>query len=117
MKTQGWWCSNTAFIEFDSVRVPVTNLVGKEGEGFLYTMVNFNHERFMMSVAMVRASRVCLEEAVQFARRRKTFGKRLIDHQVIRHKIANMVRKVENSHRQLENICYQVKCGLSEQQL
>merc|ERR1711865_1035433 len=79
MKTQGWWMSNTAFIEFDNVRVPVENLVGEEGQGFKYTMMNFNHERFMMCVQTVRFARVCLEESVEFGRRRKTFGKRLID--------------------------------------
>merc|ERR1719436_2101403 len=95
MKTQGWWMSNTAFVEFDNVRVPVANLVGKEGEGFKYTMLNFNHERFTMSAQMVRFSRVCLEEAVLFARWRKSFGKRLIDHQVIRHKVMEMARHIE----------------------
>lgn len=117
MKTQGWWMSNTTFIEFDNVRVPIANLVGQEGEGFRYTMLNFNHERFMLVAQMVRFSRICIEEAVRFARRRKTFGKRLIDHQVIRHKVGEMARGIEGTHRMLENVCYQVKCGYSEQKL
>ena len=54
MKTQGWWMSNTAFIEFDNVKVPLKNLVGEEGLGFKYTMMNFNHERFMMCAQTVR---------------------------------------------------------------
>lgn len=41
----GVWCSCTTFIIFENVKVPVENLIGKEGEGFKYTMVNFNHER------------------------------------------------------------------------
>merc|ERR1712217_644503 len=77
MKTQGWWASQTTYIEFSNVRVPAANLIGKEGQGFKYTMVNFNHERFLMAAQMVRSSRICLEDAVTFARRRKTFGKRL----------------------------------------
>lgn len=117
MKTQGWWMSNTTFIEFDNVRVPVENLVGKEGEGFKYTMINFNHERFMMTVQTVRFARVCLEESIKFAKRRQTFGKKLIEHQVIRHKIAEMARRIEGTHRQLENVCYQVKCGYPDHKL
>lgn len=117
MKTQGWWLSQTTFVEFDAVRVPSTNLIGMQGAGFLYTMVNFNHERFMMVAQMVRSSRVCLEEAVNFARRRMTFGKRLADHQTIRHKVAEMARRIEGTHRVLENYCYQVKCGLPEDRL
>lgn len=117
MKTQGWWMSNTAFIEFDNVKVPLKNLVGEEGLGFKYTMMNFNHERFMMCAQTVRFSRVCLEESIAFARRRKTFGERLVDHQVIRHKIGEMARMIEGTHRQLENVCYQVKSGYPDHKL
>mmetsp|Transcript_23396 Transcript_23396/g.79249 ORF Transcript_23396/g.79249 Transcript_23396/m.79249 type:complete len:428 (+) Transcript_23396:50-1333(+) len=117
MKTQGWWASNTTYIEFDNVRVPIANLIGEEGEGFKYTMINFNHERFVLTVQMVRFARICLEESISFARRRKTFGKRLIDHQVIRHKVAEMARQIEGIHRQLENYAYQVKCGVPDSQL
>jgi len=117
MKTQGWWSSQTTYVEFNNVRVPAANLIGKEGEGFMYTMVNFNHERFLMTAQMVRSSRICLEDAVAFARRRKTFGKRLIDHQVIRHKVVEMARRIDATHRMLENYCYQVKCGLPDDRL
>mmetsp|Transcript_46460 Transcript_46460/g.89651 ORF Transcript_46460/g.89651 Transcript_46460/m.89651 type:complete len:435 (-) Transcript_46460:65-1369(-) len=117
MKTQGWWASNTTYIEFDNVQVPAANLIGQEGEGFKYTMVNFNHERFVLTVQMLRFSRACLEDAVTFSRRRKTFGKRLIDHQVIRHKVADMANGIEGTHRALENYAYQVKCGRPDQQL
>merc|ERR1712050_546465 len=117
MKTQGWLMSQTTFIEFDNVRAPVSNLIGQEGHGFKYTLVNFNHERFLMTTQMVRFSRICLEEAITFARRRKTFGKRLIDHQVIRHKIAEMARGLEGTQRALENYAYQVKSGVPDAEL
>ncbi len=141
--------------------------------GFLVIMVNFNHERFALAVMSNRAARVCIEEAVQYARVRRTFGyvcmssvssclfffvffflsfsfrlsvfvcfcllfllffccfspfahtqkqkqiqaltpsygcrKRLIDHQVIRHKIADMVARVESVHSLLEQLCFQMK--------
>lgn len=117
MKTQGWWASQTTFIEFDGVRVPPENLIGREGDGFKYTMINFNHERFLMTAQALRFSRICLEEAIKFGRRRKTFGQRLIDHQVIRHKIADMARRIECTHRALENYCYQVRCGYPDDKL
>jgi len=56
-----------------------------------------------------RFSRVCLEEATKYALKRKTFGKRLIEHPVIREKIAEMARKVESTHSWLESITYQLK--------
>ncbi len=93
-RKQGWWCSDTATLHFDNVKVPVGNLIGKENQGFLVIMNNFNAERMGMSVSMEAASRVCLEEAVNWAQERKTFGKRLADHQVIRHKIAEMKQRI-----------------------
>jgi alkylation response protein AidB-like acyl-CoA dehydrogenase len=44
MKTQGWWTSGTAYLDFDDVYVPVENLIGIENKGFQYIMHNFNHE-------------------------------------------------------------------------
>ena len=114
LKTQGWLSSNTAFIEFDGARVPLGNLLGKEGKGFPYTMANFNHERFMLSVQSNRMARVCLEEAVTFARRRKTFGKALIRHQAIAHKLAEMTRKIQATHLMLEDYALCVRKGVPE---
>ena len=93
-RKQGWWCSDTATIYFDNVKVPVGNLIGEENMGFLVIMNNFNSERMSMCVSMEASARVCLEEAVNWAQQRKTFGKRLADHQVIRHKIAEMKQRL-----------------------
>jgi acyl-CoA dehydrogenase len=105
-KKQGWWASDTATLYFDNVRVPVSNLIGEENKGFLVIMTNFNGERMGMSVSMEALGRVCLEEAVAWARERKTFGKRLADHQVIRHKIAQMKQKL-NATQAYIRICYE----------
>jgi acyl-CoA dehydrogenase len=93
-RKQGWWCSDTATIYFDNVKVPVGNLIGKENQGFQVIMNNFNAERMMLCVGMEASARVCLEDAVSWAKDRKTFGKRLADHQVIRHKIAEMKQRI-----------------------
>jgi alkylation response protein AidB-like acyl-CoA dehydrogenase len=58
-------------------------------------MYNFNHERLALSMQGLAMSRVCLEESMRFAHKRKTFGKKLIEHPVIRLKLANMIRQVE----------------------
>lgn len=50
MKCQGMWSSGTSFIIFDNVHVPIENLIGKEGEGFKYIVINFNHERLTLSM-------------------------------------------------------------------
>ncbi|MBL4788869.1 MAG: acyl-CoA dehydrogenase family protein [Kordiimonadaceae bacterium] len=104
-KKQGWWASDTATLYFDNVRVPVENLLGQENRGFSVIMHNFNGERLGMSVSMIGAARVCLEEAVNWARERKTFGKRLADHQVIRHKIAEMKMRINATEAYLQVVC------------
>lgn len=105
-RKQGWWASDTATLYFDNVRVPVANLIGEENRGFLVIMTNFNSERMFMATAMEALGRVCLEEATIWARERNTFGKRLADHQVIRHKIAQMKQKL-NATQAYIRLCYE----------
>jgi acyl-CoA dehydrogenase len=112
-KKQGWWCSDTATIYFDNVRVPARYLIGEENKGFWYAMVNFNGERLAMAASMEAASRVCLEEAVNWAKERQTFGKRLADHQVIRHKIAEMKQRINVTQTYNQFCTRQVIAGTS----
>ena len=112
-KKQGWWASDTATIYFDNVRVPVTHLIGKENHGFKVIMNNFNNERMAMAAGMEAFSRVCLEDAVKWAKERKTFGKRLADHQVIRHKIADMKQKINSTQAYLQIVSRDMQSGSS----
>ena len=66
-----------------------------------------------MTIQASRFARVCLEESFKYALKRKTFGKTLMEHPVIRAKIGEMARQVECTHAQLENITYQM-CTLSK---
>ena len=72
-------------------------------------MHNFNHERWGFVVQANRFARVCYEEAFKYAHRRRTFGKKLIEHPVIRWKLAEMARQVEATQNMLENVTYQMK--------
>lgn len=109
MACSGVWPSGTTYITFEDVKVPVENLIGAENQGFKFIMYNFNHERWTICVQAIRFARVCLEESIRYAMKRETFGKKLIDHQVIRFKIAEMARQVEASQAYLEQITFQLK--------
>ena len=111
MKCSGVWPSGTALISFDNVAVPVANMVGDEGMGFKYAMTNFNRERMGICVQANRFARVCLEESMVHAQRRETFGKKLIDHPVIRNKLAHMARHIESTHALIE-LTSCVDCGI-----
>ena len=115
MDCMGVWASGTTYVTFDEVKVPVANLIGNENSGFKYIMHNFNHERWGFVVQANRFARVCYEEAFLYAHKRRTFGKRLIEHPVIRAKLADMIRQIDATHNQMENITYQM-CTMTREE-
>ena len=110
-KKQGWWASDTATLHFDNVAVPAANLIGAEGAGFALIMNNLNRERLMMAAGAIGAARACLQDAAEWARERETFGKRLVEHQVIRHKLVEMSRRIEAGQAYLERTAARVQQG------
>ena len=93
----GWHCSDTAQLQFDQVRVPARYLVGAAGQGFKMVMGNFNAERLGLSVAALGYAMACYDEAVEWARQRKTFGQPLVERQVIRHKLVDMQMRIAST--------------------
>ena len=87
----GWWCSDTAALHFDDCPVDADRLVGPLDGGFPLIMSNFNGERLMMAAQAIGFAIVCCEDALAWARERRTFGQPLVAHQVIRHKLVRMV--------------------------
>jgi len=109
LKKMGWWASDTATLHFDDCRVPAGNLIGPEHGGFRLIMKNFNSERLGMAAGCASAARVCVEEAIGYARERRTFGKRLSEHQVIRHKIVDMAQRVAATQAMLEMLIWRLE--------
>ncbi|MEE2689969.1 MAG: acyl-CoA dehydrogenase family protein [Pseudomonadota bacterium] len=107
----GWWMSDTASIHFEDVEVPADNLIGVENGGFAGIVANFNMERLSMATQAIAFARVCIEDAADWARDRQTFGKPLAKHQVIRHKLAEMLRRVLAAQALLDNCAWRVKNG------
>ena len=107
----GWLASDTATLYFDDVRVPVSNLITEENAGFSAIVNNFNAERIDLAIQSMAFSRVCYDEALAWARERETFGKRLADHQVIRHKLAEMDRMINASKAWLELLSWRLNQG------
>lgn len=111
LKKMGWWASDTATLHFDDCRVPVENLIGQENAGFMGVMLNFNDERLGLSASAIGFARTAYEEALDYARRRETFGKKLIGHQVLRHKLVDMAQRIEASQAFLERIAWALDQG------
>jgi acyl-CoA dehydrogenase len=100
----GWWCSDTAQLRFDACRVRADQLIGEENAGFKAIMQNFNGERLLMSAGAVAFAQVCLDEALDWARQRRSFGMPLIEHQVIRHKLMDMRMAIRASRAWLHEL-------------
>lgn len=107
----GWLASDTATLYFDDVKVPVENLLGEEGAGFSMIVNNFNAERIDMAAQSTAFARVCFDEALNWARERETFGRRLADHQVIRHKLVEMDRQINASQAWVELLAWRLAQG------
>jgi acyl-CoA dehydrogenase len=108
-KKQGWWCSDTATIYFDNVKVPAENIIGEENQGFLPIVHNFNKERLGIISLSLGAAKACMEEAAEWAMERKTFGKPLSKHQVIRHKFAEMLKRINATQAYMDMCAWQME--------
>jgi acyl-CoA dehydrogenase len=82
--------------------------MGEQDKGFALAMNNFNYERLFMCAQMLGMARRCMDEAVAYAGQRRTFGKPLIKHQVIRHKVADMSSRIDAMEALINQICWLV---------
>ena len=101
----GWWCSDTAHLRFEGVRVPADHLIGPENAGFRMIMANFNGERLLMSAGACAFAQVCLDEALDWARTRQTFGQPLVANQVVKHRLMDMRMRIRASEAMLQEVC------------
>jgi len=104
LSKMGWLCSDTATLHFDNVRVPARYLLGNEGEGFRMIMGNFNGERIGLAAGALGFSQACFDEALAWARERKTFGAALVEHQAVRHKLVDMQMRIASTEAWIEAV-------------
>ncbi|KAJ3282498.1 hypothetical protein HDU79_009869 [Rhizoclosmatium sp. JEL0117] len=116
IKTSGTATAGTAYVTFENVKVPVENIIGKEGGGFAVIMANFNHERWAMVAGACAGARLVIEDCFKWASQRKVFGKPLIEQPVIRFKLGQMIAELEAVQSWYEIITYQMtKMSYKEQ--
>jgi acyl-CoA dehydrogenase len=95
IRKMGWNASDTAELSFVDCRVPVENMLGGEGQGFVGIMINFQNERLALAVMAHAVAELALEESIKYAKTREAFGRTLSGFQVTRHKLVDMATKVE----------------------
>jgi citronellyl-CoA dehydrogenase len=91
----GMRSSDTAELFFDNMEIPAENLIGEEGEGFIYQMKQFQHERFSVMPLVCVVGEAMIDMTVAHLRKRIVFGKPLIAKQVLRHRLADWKTELE----------------------
>jgi citronellyl-CoA dehydrogenase len=87
--------SDTAELSLVDVRVPVTNTIGKIGQGFQQQMAQFQNERMIAAYMAVGGMSVALERTIEYVKDRRTFGHALADNQHIQFELADLVAEVD----------------------
>jgi len=91
----GMHSSDTALIHFDDVRVPQRHLIGQEGLGFMYQMLQFQEERLWGAANAIKGLENAVRDTIEYTRSRKTFGKPVIDNQVVHFTLAELTTEIE----------------------
>ena len=108
----GMRCSDTAELFFDDMRVPVQNRIGDEGEGFIYQMQQFQHERFSVLPMSYVSCRDMIGITLDYIKQRIVFGKPLSTKQVLRHRIADWLTEIECLQQLAYHIVRMKEAGL-----
>ncbi len=95
LKKLGWHASDTAELFFDNVKVPAENLIGEEGQGFIYLMGGLQLERLIGAVGAIAGCDSAIEYTLQYMSERQAFGRSINKFQVLRHRMAQLVAEVE----------------------
>jgi len=86
---------DTAEVNFKDVRVPVSNLIGKENRGFYQVLEFFDESRILIAAQGLGTAQGAFDRALAYVKSREQFGKKIAQFQVNQHKLADMATKIE----------------------
>ncbi|WP_425409420.1 acyl-CoA dehydrogenase family protein [Hyphococcus sp.] len=95
LKKLGMRSSDTAEFYFEDVRVPQRYLIGEEGAGFMYQMLQFQEERLWAALSSLVSLDATIDETTEYARQRKAFGQSILDNQVVHFRLAELKTDVQ----------------------
>jgi len=94
-KKLGWKTQPTAMVMFENCRVPVANLIGKEGEGFKIAMAGLDGGRLNIAACSIGGAQFCLDRTIDYMKERRQFGSRLADFQALQFRIADYATELD----------------------
>jgi len=95
LKKIGMKAQDTCELFFDNVKVPQSNLLGNEGEGFMYLMQELPQERLIVAILAIALSETAFEKTIQYTQERVAFGRPIAKFQNTRFKLAEMATEIQ----------------------
>ncbi|MBM4279170.1 MAG: acyl-CoA dehydrogenase [Deltaproteobacteria bacterium] len=89
--------TSTTELAFSDVRVPLTNLLGEENKGFYQVLEFFDESRVEIAAQALGIGQGAFDRALDYAKQREQFGKKLVEFQITQHKLADMATKLETA--------------------
>jgi len=94
-KKLGWKTQPTAMVNFENCRIPVSNRIGAEGQGFKIAMAGLDGGRLNIGACSIGGAQFCLDRTIDYMKERKQFGSRLADFQALQFRIADYATEIE----------------------
>jgi alkylation response protein AidB-like acyl-CoA dehydrogenase len=110
-KKLGWKTQPTAMVIFENCRVPVTNRIGAEGQGFKIAMAGLDGGRLNIGACSIGGAQFCLDRTVDYMKERRQFGSRLADFQALQFRVADYATEIEAARLLLHRAAIAVGAG------
>jgi hypothetical protein len=110
-KKLGWKSQPTAMVIFENCRVPVSNLIGAEGQGFKIAMAGLDGGRLNIGACSIGGAQFCLDRTIDYMKERKQFGTRLADFQALQFRIADYATDLDAARLLLHRAAHAVSNG------
>jgi len=107
-KKMGWHTQPTSEVLFDDCAIPVSNLLGQEGQGFTYAMKALDGGRLNIAACSLGGAQAALDRALGYMQERKAFGKSLANFQALQFKIADMETELQAARTFLRHAAWKL---------
>lgn len=107
----GQHASDTCQINFENMRIPDSLMLGAEGEGYRIALANLESGRIGIAAQAVGMARAAFEAARDYAQQRETFGRKLIDHQAVAFRLADMATQIEVARQMVHHAASMKEAG------
>ncbi len=104
--------SNTCDVVLEDCRIPASNLLGAEGQGFTIAMKTLDQARAWMGCVATGIAQRAMEEAIAYGKERVQFGKPILKNQALQFKVADMAIKIETARQMVAHVLTLMDQGL-----